>query len=354
MRILIVGGGIAGLGLAVALQRHGIDPQLVERRPTAPPDGAAITLHANGVRMLDELGFGRDLEAASAPLPRWTFFDERGNRLCSTDLDELWHGVARCRGISRARLHAILDRDIDCRLGVAVTAIEPTEHDVGVGFGDGSAARYDLVVGADGIRSTVRRLVIDDRPPVTGALRTWRSVAPVRPDGVDHLLTFLGDGCFFGLVPVGDGATYGFAGLTEGEADEVFAEFPEPVTRFLAAATDVHSGRIADVEPRFTDGRRVVLIGDAAHAMPPHMGQGGSLALEDAVVLAELVGRSGDGSTVLREYAERRRKRIDGVGTQSHAAARAWSLPPAVRNAVLRERGDAILRERYEPLRERP
>src|SRR6185437_10110527 len=99
MRILIVGGGIAGLGLAVALQRHGIDPHLVERRPTATPDGAAITLHANGVRMLDELGFGRDLEAASAPLPRWTFFDERGNRLCSTDLDELWHGVARCRGI---------------------------------------------------------------------------------------------------------------------------------------------------------------------------------------------------------------------------------------------------------------
>jgi hypothetical protein len=71
-------------------------------------------------------------------------------------------------------------------------------------------------------------------------------------------------------------------------------------------------------------------------------------------VLAEVVGRSDDGSTVLRQYAERRRKRIDGVGTQSHAAARAWILPPAVRNAVLRERGDAILRERYEPLRERP
>jgi len=354
MRILIVGGGIAGLALAVALQRHGIQADLVERRPTATPDGAAITLHANGVRVLDELGFGSDLKAASAPLPRWTFYDDGGNPLCSTDLDELWHGVARCRGITRARLHAILGRDVECRLGVALTGLEPTEHDVGVGFGDGSAARYDLVVGADGIRSTVRRLVIDDRPPITGALRTWRSVAPLRPDGVDHLLTFLGDGRFFGLVPVGDGATYGFAGSPTDDVRSAFATFPSPVREFLASATIVHSGRVEEVAAQSPGRGRVVLIGDAAHAMPPHMGQGGSLALEDAVVLAEVVGRSDDGSTVLREYAERRRKRIDGVGTQSHAAAQAWSLPPGVRNAVLRERGDAILRERYEPLRERP
>ncbi len=69
---------------------------------------------------------------------------------------------------------------------------------------------------------------------------------------------------------------------------------------------------------------------------------------------AEALSRADDGSSVLREYTERRRKRIDGGRTQSHAAAQAWSRPPAVRNAVLRERGDAILRERYEPLRERP
>ncbi len=356
MRILIVGGGIAGLTLAVALHRRGLTADLVERSPTWPTHGAAITMHANGTRMLHELGFGDAVDRASAVLPRWSFHDDRGDLLCETDLDRLWDGVGRCRGITRPHLHRILTSGgpVPHRLGVAVTALDQRAGHVTAGFSDGSHGDYDLVVGADGIRSTVRRLVIDARPLVEHGLVGWRGVAPIRPAGVGHLVVFLGDGCFFGLVPVGDGSTYGFAGLRNGPVEQVFAGFPAPVAEFLRAVATVHSGPIRSVDPPAWHRGRVLLIGDAAHATPPHAGQGGSMALEDAVVLAEILATTRDVPAALLAYTERRRDRVEWVRSQSRAAGDAWARPPAARNAALRERGDAILRERYLPLRARP
>ena len=94
----------------------------------------------------------------------------------------------------------------------------------------------------------------------------------------------------------------------------------------------------------------MVLVGDAAHAAPPHMGEGGALAVEDALVLAELLRSAGTVEAALEQYAARRRPRAQWVQEQSRVAARAWVLPPAVRNAALRERGDQMLRDRYRPL----
>jgi 2-polyprenyl-6-methoxyphenol hydroxylase-like FAD-dependent oxidoreductase len=97
-----------------------------------------------------------------------------------------------------------------------------------------------------------------------------------------------------------------------------------------------------------------VIIGDAAHAAPPHMGEGGSLAVEDALVLAQELRNADTIQTALQAYEARRRPRVNSVQEQSLAAARAWGLPPAVRDSVLGEHGDQALRERYEPLRAEP
>jgi 2-polyprenyl-6-methoxyphenol hydroxylase-like FAD-dependent oxidoreductase len=249
------------------------------------------------------------------------------------------------------------------RLGVAVTSLREGER-VEVGFGDGSRSDYDLVVGADGIYSTVRSLAVSPAEPDYAGTMAWRSVVPTRPPGVDGLMVLMGDGCFFGLVPVGDGQTYGFAGLDSERFDDPpagrlerfrarFAGFGGPVPAYLEALErdqQLHAGPIEWMDlDRWHQGR-VVLIGDAAHAAPPHMGEGGSMAMEDAVVLAEELRAAPAVEAALDRYERRRRPRADWVQEQSRIAAKAWVLPPEVRNAALRGRGDQMLRERYQPL----
>jgi 2-polyprenyl-6-methoxyphenol hydroxylase-like FAD-dependent oxidoreductase len=135
-KILIVGGGIAGLSLATALSRHGFAPELAERSPAWPAIGAGIALHANAGRMLRTLGLGDAIAAASATLPRWSFHDQRGALLCETDLADLWGEAGPCLGITRVRLQEILAAAAGSarhRLGVAVTALAPEAGRVSVG-----------------------------------------------------------------------------------------------------------------------------------------------------------------------------------------------------------------------------
>ena len=183
-RILIVGGGIAGLTLATALHRHGFEAELVERSTVWHAIGAGILLHANGMRMLRALGVGEAVEQAGSVVRRWGFFDQQGEVLCNTDLEELWGEVGPCIGIERPRLQQALlagAAAVPCWLGTSVTSLTQDEHRVCVGFSDGEAREYGLVVGADGIYSTVRRLMLGSVVPGYTGLMIWRSLAPTRP-----------------------------------------------------------------------------------------------------------------------------------------------------------------------------
>ena len=172
------------------------------------------------------------------------------------------------------------------------------------------------------------------------------------------MMVLMGEGCFFGVVPMGEGYTYGF-GAVDGRRFEDplagrlerfrrrFAGFGEPAPAYLAALQcdeQLIVGPIEWVELDEWYRGRVVLIGDAAHAGPPHM------ALEDALVLADCLGRADTVECALEAYVRRRRPRADWVQEQSRAAAQAWVLPPAARNAALRERGNQMFRDRYRPL----
>ena len=249
-RILIVGGGIGGLSLATALHRHGFTPELTERSTEWRATGAGIGVLANGMRVLRVLGLDGGVTQAGAVLRHWSFCNARGAVLCDTDLEELWGDVGPCVGIERGKLQEALlagAAAVPARPGIGPTRLVQEADRGVVEFSDGSRADYDLVVGADGLHSTVRTLAIGGPPPRYAGQVVWRSIIPTRPSGVDGMLVVMGDGRFFGLVPMGSGRTYGFGGLDapepfedplEGRLERVrqrFAQLGGPVPEYLAA-----------------------------------------------------------------------------------------------------------------------
>ncbi len=366
-RILIVGGGIAGLTLATALHQQGFRAELVERTTAWHAIGAGILLHANGMRVLRALGLGKAVEQAGAVVRHWGFFDQQGEILCDTDLEAMWGEVGPCIGITRPILQQVLVAGaaaVPCRLGTAVTSLTQDEHHVSVGFSDGSSGDYDLVVGADGIYSTVRRLTLSEVPPGYTGLTVRRSFAPTRLRGVTNFQLLLGEGCFFGLVPTGDGHAYGFGGISEprfhdpleGRLERFrqrYADFGGAVPEYLASLShdeQIYCGPVEWVALEQWHNGRVVLIGDAAHAGPPAMAEGGCMAMEDAYVLAEVLRGADTVEDALSSYVSRRRSRVEWVQQQSRAVVESLFLPPAIRNIAFHERGDQEMHDRYGPL----
>jgi 2-polyprenyl-6-methoxyphenol hydroxylase-like FAD-dependent oxidoreductase len=281
-------------------------------------------------------------------------------------LEALWGDVGAFIGIARAKLHQVLvaAAAVPSRLGLSVTSLTQSDDGISVTLSDGSTGRYDLVVGADGIASSVRTLTLSADPPVSAGQTVWRSLAPTRPRGLTKLQFLLGDGCFFGLCPVGNGQTYGFGNVSEPRSHDPvpgrlarlrkrFAGFGAIVQEFLAAITtdeQIHCSTIEWVEQTTWYSGRVVLIGDAAHASSPMMGQGGCLAMEDAYVLAEELHTAASVEQALECYVSRRKARVSWVQEASRAVAESFGLAPAVRNTVLRERGNHLMQERFAPL----
>jgi FAD-dependent urate hydroxylase len=365
--VLIVGGGVAGLTTAAALHRHGFTPELVERQPTWRALGAGFLVHANGMRMLRRLDLAVGVESAGAVVRRWQVCDEHGDVLSDTDLEALWGDVGRCVGIERTDLQCALlagVANLYCRLGTSVTSLEQDARRVTVGFSDGSSADYGLVVGADGIDSTVRALTLTTAAPSDLGAMNWRSIAPIRPAGLNMLQMHLGDNCIFGLVPMGAEHTYGFAYVIqprvrdplEGRLERLrgrFRKFGSRVHEYLASLErdeQVICSAMEWMELEQWHTGRVMLVGDAAHASSPLMGQGGCMAMEDAWVLAEELRAAATLEDALARYVSRRKPRVEWIQRESMAVAEGLVTPPAVRNAALRERGEQMMRSRFGPL----
>jgi 2-polyprenyl-6-methoxyphenol hydroxylase-like FAD-dependent oxidoreductase len=311
--VLVAGAGLAGTATAIGLAAAGTAVDLIDVKPEITAVGSGITMQGNGLRELRRLGVIDAVLAAGYP------FDSLGLRApdpAGTLLAEIpdvrtgGPDLPATVGLPRPALARIMaDRAVEAgaklRLGTAVSALTQDGDGVDVTFTDGSAGRYDLVVGADGIRSATRRMIgIADEPRPTG-MGIFRSFGP-RPDSVTRTDLYYGGPAYIaGYCPTSENTLYAY--VVEDARDRSAQTAPERLAVMLELAAAYH-GPWDDIRATLTDPAavsytlfealivpapwhrgRVVLIGDAAHACPPTLAQGGAQALEDAAVLTELL-----------------------------------------------------------------
>jgi 2-polyprenyl-6-methoxyphenol hydroxylase-like FAD-dependent oxidoreductase len=367
LQILIVGAGIAGLSLGRALLSRGFSVEIVERATAWPVSGAGLYLPGNGVRAIAALGLADVLMARAARISHQRILDHRGRLLSEIDLERVWGHVGPCLGISRADLHRILldgAREVPIRLSSTVIGVTQTAENVSVRFVDGRTGLYDVVIGADGINSSIRRLVFGDIHPRHVGQISWRFMARHRYD-VTAWTAMLARGRTFLMIPAGLDGLYCYADLTTNgterhgrdELRTLFRDFGDPVPRLLARLDDrdaVHVGPIEEVDLDRVVDRRVVLVGDAAHATSPNMAQGASMALEDALILADALASGRSPIAALGAFAARRRSRVQWVKRRTHRRDRIRRLPALLRNLSLRFAGSAIYEADYRPLFDEP
>lgn len=368
MKVAVAGAGIGGLTAAIALRRAGTEVAVFERAGELVEVGAGLLLAANAQKAFGELGLRDAVGRLGTPASAGEIRSWRGQVLASVPLAELEKRVgAASAAVHRADLQALLLRELGdgpLRTGSEVEGFEQDGRGVTVNLSGGREERADLLVGADGLRSTVRARLLGAGEPRYAGYTAWRAVA--RPDG--ELLRWgegfesWGRGARFGCADIGGGRVYWFAtsNAPEGQKDgppgspdgpkqtllELFRGWHRPVRELVGATEEgaIRRDDIYDREPlgvRWGAGR-VTLLGDAAHPTTPNLGQGACLAVEDAVVLARCLGgavETGGIVPALRRYEGLRHRRAAGIVRRSRTLGRVGQLE----NPLLRLARDLAL-----------
>ncbi|WP_028957425.1 FAD-dependent monooxygenase [Sulfitobacter sp. 20_GPM-1509m] len=365
MRILIVGAGIAGLAMHRALSQNGHDACIVERNLDADQGGAGIFLPGNGVRAMQKLGLGDEILQQSEAIAYQKFYDENGNLLNLIDTEAVWQSVAPCRATKRATLWKMLakglgDGAIQYR---QVKSLANNSETCKVTFQDGQTDEYDLVIGADGINSTLRHQVFPDAPePEYVGNICWRAIVP-NTLGLTDWTVMLGTQKSLLLKAVSPTEVYIYADMSIQEADvekfdaatpldRLFNDIAGPYAQMLQVPENVTVifGKLMRLQMDGWSKNRVVLIGDAVHASPPSMAQGACLAIEDALVLADELSTSTSVDFALERYEDRRKARVNWVHNQCSARDKMRRMPRIARNLILRIGGSRLYHRSYKPL----
>ena len=335
MKAVVIGAGIGGLAAAIALRQAGIEPVVFEQAERLDPVGGGLTLAPNAMRALERLGLADDVRAEGERARRIRVPTWRGKVVMELDLERHgWEGV----GVHRADLQRVLL----ARLPDGVVHLRRRcvgVHDDGDGvraeFADGSEETGDLLVGADGIHSVVRAALFGP-----GRLRyadhaAWRAVVQFEDERVSGTWAETwGPRARVGIVPIGGGRIYLYVAEDvpenapappdpEAEFRRRFADWHAPIPAALAAAPPHAFARTFtyDRAPLRAWGRgRITLLGDAAHAMRPDIGQGAAVALEDTVILRNVLSGATAAAAALRAYEACRRRRAASVVRASRQA----------------------------------
>ena len=332
-RIAVVGASVAGLASAVGLHRGGHDVTVFEER-TDTSSGAGISIWPNALAALDRLGLGDAVRAVggriTAGAARW----HDGSWLRRPEPER----IVRALGEPLVVVQRWALRDVVAgalpvgavEYGLAATDVATTGAAVRLQFSDGSARTFDAVIGADGTHSVVARQLNGPLQQRYVGYTAWRGVAAYAMDP-DLAGKTLGPGVETGHVPMGPGLTYWFAterapAAQRSPEEELaylrakFARWAEPLPSILAAtaAADVLRDDLYDRTParRWARGP-IVLVGDAAHPMRPHLGQGGCQGLEDAAILAAFIDQAPDPATAFARFESFRRRRVTSVVRES-------------------------------------
>lgn len=365
-RVLIVGAGISGLGTALGLKRRGVPYTLIERAPALREIGAGIQLWTNAVYALEQLGLLAETESIGQPVERMIFRTSAGKRLVDIPIAELAAagGARPPLVVQRPQLLSMLADavgDESLELGVSMTGFEQDADGVTVSLDDGRELRGSALVAADGARSAVRAKMLPGTDVEYRGYQYLRALAPPMQTsiGPGQSSFLLGRGDRFG-IECGHKWTYWFAVIVtpEGTQDsprgrkqdllDRFGSFGSPVPEAIEATPEESIGRtdIYDLDPleRWVDGR-VVLIGDAAHAITPNRGRGAAEALEDAVALSESLGDADslageDVRRALQAFEARRRGPAISIqkSTRKIGEIANWSNPVqcTIRNVLMK------------------
>ncbi|MGI4860782.1 MAG: FAD-dependent urate hydroxylase HpxO [Janthinobacterium lividum] len=387
LEVIVIGAGMGGLSCALALQRQGHSVRVFERTAELRPIGAAISIWPNGVKILRALGLGAAIDAAAGHMTRMSYRDRDGALLTGFSLLPLYERASEiARPIARTALQRILLDAVEAvgpvRLGAACSGFAQDADGVTVRFADGSQTRADLLVIADGSRSGLRDAVVGRPVPrVYCGYVNWNGRIAISPElgNADEWSQFVGDGQRVSLMPMGNGQFYFFfdvplaqdridAALAPGATcrDELaahFAGWAAPVQQLIARLDPATVARVAihDTAPldSLVNGR-VALLGDAAHAMSPDLGQGGCQAIEDSWVLAgQLASGNGDVPAALAGYDAARAPRVASIVTRARERARViHGRDPALTAAwyaeLAREDGEAIIAGLYKTVSSGP
>jgi 2-polyprenyl-6-methoxyphenol hydroxylase-like FAD-dependent oxidoreductase len=313
---LVVGAGIAGLASARALRDRGYEVRVLERDERLRDEGAGLTLWPNAMRALDAVSLGDAVRAVGVEVPAAVTLSPDGGVLTEVPMARLVERFGPMFAVHRGELLRAL---ADASGGEVEFGTE--------GRPESLSRDAELIVGADGIRSAVRRVVAGDVQPRPAGYAAWRGVAAV--DAVSRASETMGRGRRFGMVPLPGGRTYWFAVAEDvspgADLAEVFAGWHEPIADILAAPAE-GPGSYLELEdlPKLerwnTD--RAVLVGDAAHAMTPNLGQGAAQSLLDVAALARALGAEASVASALAAYETARKATAEKVAARSRSVGR--------------------------------
>ena len=334
--VVIVGAGVGGLTAALALSGAGVQALVLEQVPELKPIGSGITLQTNALQALDHVGLADSVRQRGAELTHASFCLDNGKQLLEVDMHRFGEEFGQpsvC--IHRGILQQLLLEKVGqhhVRTGVALSKIAQDARSVCLTMADGTQLMADAVIGADGIRSFVRSQLWGPIELQKAGYTSWRGIC--RNEGLvaaGEANESWGTGKRFGFMPMDDEHLYWFAtestSADSSEQDSTqsamvprFGTWHAPIGEIVRRTPDseILQADLYELPRLKAWGRgRVTLLGDAAHAMTPNLGQGGGMAIEDAIVLADAYRKSTTVEAWLLDFSRRRKRRIRAMVTES-------------------------------------
>lgn len=373
MNVTIIGGGIAGLTTAIALKKAGFNSTIFEAAPTIKPLGAGLGLGANAIKAFQKLGIADEIIVRGNVVPSFSIYDQEGRIITRTDNATLGkkYGINNFT-IHRVALHEMLLSQVDKgSLHFNKRAIDFIYgHDgIMIKMEDGSRYKSDAVIVADGIHSRIRTILLPGSTPKYAGYTCWRAVIPNATLQLTETSETWGKHGRFGIVPLADNKIYWFACINAPGHDPVmksfrvkdlqehFKNYHAPIIDILFQTRDEDLlwNDIIDLDPvdKYAFGN-MVLIGDAAHAATPNLGQGACQAIEDAVILADEWTKNTSIERAFRAFEQRRLKRTHYIIKTSRAIGRIAQMQNKVicasRNALFRILPSAVNERQLEKL----
>jgi 2-polyprenyl-6-methoxyphenol hydroxylase-like FAD-dependent oxidoreductase len=321
VRIAVIGGGIGGLTAALALQQHGFDFEVFEQAPALLDVGAAIAIWPNAMRVLERLNVAEQIVAKAGVIEEIRWLDQNGLLINHVSIPTAF--ALHRADLQSTLLHALPRASI--HLGNTLVTQTQRSDKVIATFANSESTEADFLIGADGIHSRVRSQFLNDGDPTYRGYTVWRGISPTIPSSIPPAtaIEIHGRGKRFGIGPVGLGRLGWWASANAANTDNLqslFEGWDRPVLQLIEATppSAILKTGAFDRTSNKTWGRgRMTLLGDAIHPTTPNLGQGGCLAMEDAIVLARCLEKYGAGEEALRKYERCRYKRTTALSRYS-------------------------------------